>query len=110
MRHSKFLLLIAAFAYSSFAAAQIESCYESSKELYVDIQIYNETYKIDQAKAVVGPRLEFDLSLFDHSAMSVHEKVKSLETAFAKCDINLTSLEQNALDQSVMESKLRLTR
>ena len=108
MRHAKFLMMIAAIAFGSSAFAQIETCYESSKELYKDIQIYNETYKVNAAKPVIGSRLEFDMSLFNNPALGKHERVKSLETAFAKCDMNMNQAEQKILEAEIQEAKSSL--
>ena len=103
------LMMSAILLLSQLAFAQTEVCYESSKELYMEIQVYKETEKIQPASAVIGSRLQFDLSLLNpKSNLSTSAKVHSLETAFAKCDVNLNEEEQASLKQSIEEAKQAL--
>ncbi len=88
---------------------ETQVCYESSKELYMEIQVYKETEKIQPEKAIIGSRLEFDLSLMNpKSNLSISAKVHSLETAFAQCDVNLSEEEHATLKLDIEEAKQSL--
>lgn len=109
MRHSKFIVVLVFLAAGALSQAQVEDCSNSAKPLYKEIQIYKETEKVSPTKGFIGARLQFDLSLFKDSNLTLKEKVHSIETGFAKCNVRISEEEQTQLDLVIEASKAEVS-
>lgn len=83
------------------AAAPYGQCSSGSKNLYMDIQIYNQTEKFSADNGFVGEKLESELKKLRMNQLSLKEKVHSLETSFVNCDIGLSEDDELAIEVDV---------
>lgn len=81
------------------ASAQgLEECSKAFKQLYIDIQIYNKTEKILANEGLIQPVLQRQLDNMNADKLTTKEKVHSLESGFARCDMPLTEEEVLKID------------
>ena len=78
-----------------------EACESRFKGLYKEIQIYNLTEKNSQGDGLVGNRLENELKFMKTQNMSLKDKIHSIETGFAKCDMELTEQDDTEIAMEV---------
>ena len=98
--------LIATFASIVYAAdfaksEHIEACDPSAKNLFIDIQIYQQTEKLYPSEGFAGEALEQELRIFRGNEDSLKDKVHDLETGFAKCNMHLSEDDQFDIIQEV---------
>jgi len=77
------------------------ACSPNSKQLYIDIQIYNQTEKIFANNGFVGVILESELKKLRMNQLDLKQKIHSLETGFARCDIEISEDDQLAIEMDV---------
>lgn len=83
------------------SALAIESCDIRFKPLYKDILIYKQTEKITENEGVIRYTLHKELESMKKIKLSLKEKVHSIETSFAQCDMELNEDDQLEIDMTV---------
>ncbi|MBC7467342.1 MAG: hypothetical protein H7256_15235 [Bdellovibrio sp.] len=92
------LLSMMAFQVS---AQGLEECSPAFKPLYMEIQIYNRTEKMNPNDGVIGRSLQSQIENLKSDELNMKQKVQSLETGFARCEMALSSDDILAIDMEV---------
>ncbi len=97
----KSILFLVATVLSAGSILQAsEFCDASSHPLYKEIQIYNQTEKIQPDEGLVGDVLSKNLARLRFNG-STKQKVMALETSFAKCVVMLSAEDEQEIDMAV---------